>query len=187
MRIGQISMRETELAPMRTDTSISPAEAARRTGKHKTTITRAVDNGKITAFRDDDGRLWIEPAELFRVFPEVIDSDAASMRKEGDAPSRNTLTEVDSSLNLRDAQADALRSARIEALERELALEREAAKRERQDKDATIADLRTRLDSMEAMFRQKDTQLTALLTDQRVKETEPPLKPNGLWGWLVGR
>ena len=162
---------------MRTETSLSPAQAAKLTGRHKTTITRSIDDGKISAIRDEQGRFWIEPAELFRVFPAVADSDAASMQEEEDAPSCITLEDGGKPLKLRDALADAQRVARIEALERELELVRTSNDSFRRQSDETISDLRRRLDASEEERRQKDTQLTHLLTDQRQKEQAAPLPP----------
>jgi hypothetical protein len=43
--------------------------AAIATGKSKSTIHRAVKNGKISAIRCDNGSYEIEPAELHRVYP----------------------------------------------------------------------------------------------------------------------
>lgn len=173
---------------MRTETSLSPAQAARRTGRHKTTITRAVDEGKISAFRDDQGRLWVEPAELFRVFPEISESDAALVQEDEDASSRTTSADTANSLYMRDVRTDAQRSARMEALEHELKVEREAIERERRHAQDTIADLRRRLDASEEERRRKDAQLTHLLTDQRKeKEVPPSVLPRGFLARLLGR
>lgn len=43
--------------------------AAKATGKSKSTIHRAVKNGKISALRNDNGAYHIDAAELARVFP----------------------------------------------------------------------------------------------------------------------
>jgi hypothetical protein len=49
---------------------LSAREAAKATGKAVTTITRAIENGKLSASRTDGGGYAIEPSELFRVFPK---------------------------------------------------------------------------------------------------------------------
>ena len=46
-------------------------EAAKETGKSKSTLSKAVKTGKISATKLDDGSFSIEPVELFRVFPRV--------------------------------------------------------------------------------------------------------------------
>lgn len=44
-------------------------EASREVGKSKSTLSKAVKSGKISATKLDDGSFSIEPVELFRVFP----------------------------------------------------------------------------------------------------------------------
>jgi hypothetical protein len=44
-------------------------QAARATGKAKPTIARAIQTGRISASRADDGSWAIDPAELHRVYP----------------------------------------------------------------------------------------------------------------------
>lgn len=46
-------------------------EASKETGKSKSTLSKAVKTGKISATKLDDGSFSIEPVELFRVFPRV--------------------------------------------------------------------------------------------------------------------
>jgi hypothetical protein len=50
---------------------LSAREAAKAAGKAVTTITRAIENGKISARKTDSGGYDIEPSELFRVFPKI--------------------------------------------------------------------------------------------------------------------
>src|SRR5215211_4082113 len=47
---------------------VSVRTAAELTGKDRSTITRAIDAGKLSATRDEHGRFLIDPAELERVF-----------------------------------------------------------------------------------------------------------------------
>jgi len=49
--------------------SYTLGEAARATGKAKPTIARAIQAGRISASRSDDGSWVIDPAELHRVYP----------------------------------------------------------------------------------------------------------------------
>lgn len=50
---------------------LSAREAAKAAGKAVTTITRAIENGKLSAHRTSSGGFDIDPAELFRVFPKT--------------------------------------------------------------------------------------------------------------------
>lgn len=49
---------------------LSLREAAEQTGVSKSTIFRAIKSGRLSASRDDDGNFSIDPAELFRVYPQ---------------------------------------------------------------------------------------------------------------------
>jgi hypothetical protein len=51
------------------------AAAATATGLSKTTILRAIKDGKIAASRDEQGEWQVEPAELHLVFPPVAARD----------------------------------------------------------------------------------------------------------------
>ena len=44
-------------------------EAAKETGKSKTTIKRAIDRGRLSAKKNNNGEWEIDPAELHRVYP----------------------------------------------------------------------------------------------------------------------
>jgi len=130
----------------------SLSEAARATGKNKTTIQRAIKNGKISAQKRGDGSYEIDPADLHAVFlPISAQPDAQQRdrnRKQQDKiPFRGTVLE------------------HIAELERELAVTRERAiglevlKEQMLD---TIRDLRKRLDIAES-------RVTALLVDGETK------------------
>lgn len=47
---------------------LSLSQAAKLTGKSKSTINRAIKSGKISATRHEDGTYSIDPAELARAF-----------------------------------------------------------------------------------------------------------------------
>lgn len=49
--------------------ALSIREAAREAGVSKSTILRAIQRGRLSAARDDDGNYQIDPAEVFRVYP----------------------------------------------------------------------------------------------------------------------
>ena len=114
-------------------------DAAKATGKNKTTLHRAIKSGKISANKADDGSYSIDPAELHRVFPPatVVTPATPLQGNESEQPG-NTL--------------ETLRM-QLEMLEKE-------RERERALLQETIADLREDRDK----WRQ---QATALLEDHR--------------------
>jgi septal ring factor EnvC (AmiA/AmiB activator) len=132
----------------------SLSEAAKATGKNKTTIQRAIKNGKISASKGDRGSYEIDPSELHRVFPPV------AAQRDAQHPQSN------------DTQHDKVAStnnslARVFELEKELAVARERANGLEAQKGQmadTINDLRKRLDSSES-------RVIALLTDNRPKRS----------------
>lgn len=50
-------------------TQLTLGQAAKEVDKSKSTINRAIKNGRLSAQRRDDGSYRIDPAELFRVWP----------------------------------------------------------------------------------------------------------------------
>jgi len=116
-------------------------EAAKATGKSKTTIQRAIKSGKISAAKLDDKSYSIDPAELHRVFSPVTPATVAQQSQ------RNTAEQG---------------SVTPEPLRLQLDLEQKERERERQLMQDTIADLREDRDR----WRQ---QATALLEDKRPK------------------
>lgn len=52
-----------------TPAELSLSQAAKATGKSKSTINRAIKTGKLSATRHDDGTYSIAASELFRAFP----------------------------------------------------------------------------------------------------------------------
>lgn len=104
--------------------------AAKATGKSKTTIQRAILNGRISAERQDGGTYSIDPSELHRVFPHL----------EGGTAPRNTGMD-----DRRPHDETPELRARIEALESMLSREREALDEVRADRDAWRQQARTLL------------------------------------------
>jgi hypothetical protein len=117
--------------------------AAKATGKAKSTILRAVKSGTISATKAHDGSYEIEPSELHRVFPpngaqQVASNDTQPYEEHG------------ATLRFRLEIAEAERQ------------------RERDQMQATIDDLRARLDRSE-------DRITALLA--------APQKSRNWWSW----
>lgn len=132
-------------------------DAAKATGKNKTTIQRAIKNGKISAIKGDSGAYEIDPAELHRVFPPAT----AQRHKVNDAQQSAVALETNA-------------LARISELEKELAVAQSRSislEEQRQQMSETIEDLRGRLDRSE-------DRITAL-TDQRGPEARTQK------GWLA--
>ena len=93
---------------------LSLSQAAKLTGKSKSTINRAVKTGKLSAARHEDGSYSIDPAELARAF-DVEPLDGA--KRSGAEPDRTRQLE------------------RIEALEAMLNREREISADLQEDRD----------------------------------------------------
>ena len=50
-------------------------QAAKATGKQKSTILDAIRNGRLSATRDEKNQWQIDPAELHRVYPKNADAE----------------------------------------------------------------------------------------------------------------
>jgi len=117
--------------------------AAKATGKAKSTILRAIKSGTISASKARDGSYEIDPSELHRVFQPIGTQQASS--NDTHPPE----------------EQDAILCLRLEILEAE-------RQRERDQMQATIDDLRARLDRSE-------DRITALLA--------APSKRRRWWLW----
>lgn len=118
--------------------------AAKATGKAKSTILRAIKSGVLSASRTAPGPYQIDPSELHRVFPSVSAKPDTS----------------------NDTQPNVEQDASLRFQMETLIAERE---RERSQMQATIDDLRERLDRSEA-------RVTTLLTG-------PPRPTRRWWPW----
>src|SRR5262249_9818338 len=116
-------------------------QAARAVSKAKSTISRDVKSGKISAARNADGSVSIDPAELHRVYPAIPATGSGNGKSNDLQPAENVSATV---------------------RERENALLRERLA----DKDNVIADLRRRLDVADEDRRR----LTMILADQRPRK-----------------
>ncbi len=134
-------------------------QAAELTGKSKSTLTRAIKSGRLSASRNAEGMYAIDPAELARAYPFVKPPDAPHEARHG-AP-RNSETEQDDAAILR---------LRLSLLVVEQDRERIAAEREREQLLETVADLRGRLDRAEQ-------RINALISNQGLK------KQKSWWPW----
>lgn len=131
---------------------MSLRQAAELTGKSKSTLTRAIKAGRLSASRDAEGVYAIDPAELARAYPLPGMHDAQRDTRHG--ASRNSEAEPNEAAILR---------LRLSLLTDERDRERAAAEREREQLTSTVADLRMRLDRAEQ-------RITALISDQKPKK-----------------
>lgn len=131
---------------------LSATRAAKEAGVAVTTITRAIENGKLSAGRAPRGGYDIDPAELFRVFPATP----------SDSPKLHDAT-----------SATPKKQGATEALEVEVKMLRDMLQRA----DDTAADLRTRLDASEAAREREGEErrkLAVLLTHQAHQASPAP-------------
>src|SRR4051812_6090896 len=126
--------------------------AAKATGRNKTTILRAIKDGKISAVRDAASGAWlIEPAELHRIYPAAADATP-------DATERNP--EAMAELRARLADKNALIAAHR----------------------SEIDDLRLQRDHAHQQLAMALGQIAALLTDQRAAPPATPTRRWWRWG-----
>jgi hypothetical protein len=137
-------------------------EAAKATGISKASISRAINSGRISAIKKDDGSFSIEPVELHRVYPPKsaapVTETATGTTRNGDADTRNG-----SDSNVLQARLDA-------ALE------------QLRDRDGTIDDLRHRLDRSDEERREAQARVIGLLAGPGPAESK-----RGFFGRLFGR
>jgi uncharacterized coiled-coil protein SlyX len=130
-------------------------QAARATGKSRSTVLRAIRAGRVSATRDETTGGWvIEPSELHRLY-EPVAADGGRGPDHG-MPRNNGV----------DGEVRELR-ARLEAAETRLA-----------DKDDVIGDLRQQRDHAQAQLAAAQERIAALLTDQR-----PSPSSRRWWRW----
>lgn len=133
---------------------LSLSQAAKMTGRSKSTIGRALKAGRLSGIQNDDGTFSIDPAELFRVFPrggpETAGTKANDTNRNPQFGTGGTGAEAEEIKALRDDLAKAQQRAA-------------AAEAKAEERAEAITDLRARLDQ-ESEERRR---LTALLTDQR--------------------
>jgi hypothetical protein len=145
-------------------------QAARATGKSKSTISAAVKSGKISATRNEDGSWSIDPAELHRVFPAKGTANGTGEPELDDSEPSDFLFE------------NGRLKAELEQMRERLAASDLERQRERQQLSDQIDDLRRRLDA-EAEERRR---LTAILTPPRPAEP-PPVQVRGFRAWFSRR
>lgn len=85
-------------------------QAAKAVGVSKATITRALQNGKISGLKSDNGAWSIDPAELHRVFPLI-----AHEPPETQTSKRSATPDKSNETGVLERENQMLREALIEA------------------------------------------------------------------------
>jgi hypothetical protein len=149
---------------------ISLNDAAKLTGRAKSTISKALKSGRISYISHDQetGRYELDPAEVCRVFPPKQETGGGDQKE---TPKETHRTPFGNS---------AL-SVELETLKERLQMVEAERERERGQLTDQIEDLRRRLDGAEAARER----LTAQLTDQRQRAPEP--RRAGFWARLTGQ
>lgn len=137
-------------------------EAAKATGISKASISRAVNSGRISAAKNDDGSFSIEPVELHRVYPPKSSVTVSATEHE----------------TIRNTEGDAPNTPQINVLQARL----EAALEQLRDRDSTIGDLRHRLDLSDTERREAQARVIGLLTGPEAAESK-----RSFFGRLFGR
>jgi excisionase family DNA binding protein len=113
---------------------LSLREAAQLAKTSKSTILRAIQSGRLSATRTDDGGYSIDPAELCRVYPPRPDApDQSADQSAGQGATG--LTEAATELRIRNAQLE----AGFNALKAILEAEKKHLEEIREDRDRWAA------------------------------------------------
>ena len=87
-------------------------QAAKATGKSKTTIQRAIAKGKISAEKYDTGQYQIDPSELHRVFEPVTPETVTPASQLDDTRPPDETPFLRAKVELLERQIDELREDR---------------------------------------------------------------------------
>ena len=143
----------------------SLSQAAKETGKGKSSIHRAIKSGRLSARRHEDGTYSIDASELFRAFPSALSEPMAEQRPE-----------LHHELPVTPTVAEEVLRVRVEMLTAQLEREQE-----------TVADLRRRLDrAEERILALSHTPAAIPAAPSGASVQQPDLKPSrrGLWAFL---
>jgi len=115
---------------------LSLREAAQQAKTSKSTILRAIQSGRLSATRTDDGGYSIDPAELCRVYPPRPDAPDQSADQSVGQGATGTLAEAAATeLRIRNAQLE----AGFNALKAILEAEKKHLEEVREDRDRWAA------------------------------------------------
>jgi hypothetical protein len=144
-------------------------QAAKLTGKAKSTLSRDVKDGRISAAKNEDGSYSIDASELQRVYGDELQRNGCENTKSNSAQPLNS---SDGTGGLQ-TEIERLRE-RLSLLD----LERDRERRQLADQIEDLKQERRRWQQEADSWRH---QATALLTDQRPPSSLDPTPPPG---WL---
>lgn len=139
------------------------SQAAKEAGVSKGTLSRALNSGKVSAERREDGSYQIDASELFRVFQRTPRETRAGTNPQPPGPPANPSADGAAA-----ATETAVLRTKLEAAEARIA----DMERERQKTDATVEDLRRRLDNADEERRALQRQLAPPAAPERPQEAE---------------
>ncbi len=142
---------------------LSLREAAQQARTSKSTILRAIQSGRMSAARTDDGGYSIDPAELCRVYPPRPEPEPSA---EGGAAQAGpgSLMDAATELRIRNAQLE----AGFNALKAILEAEKKHLEEVRQDRDRWAA----------------QAERLALPAPETSHAPAPAGQRRGLFGWM---
>jgi len=111
-------------------------QAANEVGVSKSTISRAIKNGRVSATKDDTGVYHIEPAELFRVYPRTAATRFNNAPMTRDAPPAEAAA-LNAEIAGLKAQLDLMRETLDDAKEERTAWQKQAESSQRLLADAS--------------------------------------------------
>ena len=114
---------------------LSLREAAQQARTSKSTILRAIQSGRMSASRTDDGGYSIDPAELCRVYPPRSDAPDQSVDQGAGQGATGALPDAATELRIRNAQLE----AGFNALKAILEAEKKHLEEVREDRDRWAA------------------------------------------------
>jgi excisionase family DNA binding protein len=143
--------------------SLTVSQAAKLTGRNRSTIIRAIEKGHLSAGKHEFGQYLIDPAELERVYGTLRAPDARNGSEHHDA-----------------SASDDAHQRELELLREMLKAERTAHERTRSDHDRERRSFEEERTFLRGMLERQSEQVR-LLTDQR--EHVPARSPS-LWARL---
>ena len=114
---------------------LSLREAAQQARTSKSTILRAIQSGRLSASRTDDGGYSIDPAELCRVYPPRNDAPEQSGDQSAGQSATGLVPDAATELRIRNAQLE----AGFNALKAILEAEKKHLEEVREDRDRWAA------------------------------------------------
>lgn len=146
---------------------LSLNKAAKEAGIAKSTLLDALNNGRMSAKKNEKGHWEIDPSELFRVFPKTSSENS---EKPIQTPLENHQKTIQNS-----------------ALEIEVKMLREQIERMDAERERERSQLTDQIESLKEQAERQSAdhrQALAVLTDQREKAT--PQTKRSFWARLVG-